>query len=85
VKYRSPIIVAPVGVQGIVHPDAEIASTKAAAKVGVTYCTSTAATRTMEQIAEANGDGHRWFQLYWYVKTACPQSFLSLISTNVIL
>lgn len=65
VNYRSPIIVAPVGVQGIVHPDAEIASTRAAAKLGVTYCTSTAATRTIEQIAEANGDGHRWYQLYW--------------------
>ncbi|KAI0698139.1 oxidoreductase [Cytidiella melzeri] len=76
VNYRSPVIVAPVGVQGIVHPDAEIASTQAAAKLGVTYCTSTAATRTLEQIAEANGDGHRWFQLYWPVDRDITESLL---------
>jgi isopentenyl diphosphate isomerase/L-lactate dehydrogenase-like FMN-dependent dehydrogenase len=26
---------------------------------------SSAATRTIEQVAEANGDGSRWYQLYW--------------------
>ncbi|KAI0088638.1 oxidoreductase [Irpex rosettiformis] len=77
VDHRSPIIVAPVGVQGIVHPDAEIASTRAAAKLGVTYCTSTAATRTIEQIAEANGDGHRWYQLYWPVDKDITVSLLN--------
>lgn len=62
---RSPLIVAPIGVQGIVHADGEIATAKAAANVGVTYVMSTAATRTIEAIGEANGSGHRWYQLYW--------------------
>jgi lactate 2-monooxygenase len=26
---------------------------------------STAATRSIEQVAKANGDGDRWYQLYW--------------------
>ena len=26
---------------------------------------STAASATIEEVAEANGDGNRWFQLYW--------------------
>ncbi|KAI0345557.1 FMN-dependent alpha-hydroxy acid dehydrogenase [Trametopsis cervina] len=76
VQYRSPIIVSPVGVQGIVHPDAEIATTKAAAKLGIPYCMSTAATRTIEAVAEANGDGHRWYQLYWPVSEDITESLL---------
>ena len=63
--YRSPLIVAPIGVQGIVHPDGEIATAGAAKEVGVTYVMSTASTRTIEAVAEANGSGHRWYQLYW--------------------
>jgi lactate 2-monooxygenase len=49
------------------HPDGEIASSKAAANVGVTYIMSTASTRTIEDVAAANGSGHRWYQLYWSV------------------
>ena len=65
VTHRSPLLVAPVGVQGIVHPDGEIATAQAARAVGVPYIMITAATRTIEAVAEANGDGHRWYQLYW--------------------
>jgi isopentenyl diphosphate isomerase/L-lactate dehydrogenase-like FMN-dependent dehydrogenase len=28
---------------------------------------STASTRSIEVVAKANNDGHRWYQLYWYV------------------
>ncbi len=28
---------------------------------------STASSRSIEAVAKANGDGHRWYQLYWYV------------------
>lgn len=65
VKYASPVLMAPIGVAGIVHADAELASARAAKKVGVPYILSTASSRPMEEVAEANGDGQRWFQLYW--------------------
>ncbi|KAI0258412.1 FMN-dependent alpha-hydroxy acid dehydrogenase [Gloeopeniophorella convolvens] len=65
VKLRSPLIIAPVGVQGILHPDGEFATARAAAKLGVPYTLSTASTRSLEAVAKANGDGHRWYQLYW--------------------
>ncbi|KAI0292446.1 FMN-dependent alpha-hydroxy acid dehydrogenase [Russula brevipes] len=65
VKLSSPIIVAPVGVQGIVHKDGELATASAAANVGVTFTMSTASSRSIEAVANANGDGHRWYQLYW--------------------
>lgn len=47
------------------HPDGDIATAKAARNVGVTFTMSTAATRTIEAVAQANGQGHRWYQLYW--------------------
>ncbi|KAF4987210.1 hypothetical protein FGRMN_10483 [Fusarium graminum] len=63
--YKSPLVVAPIGVQSILHPDAEEATSRACHNVGVPMVLSTAATRTIEQVASANADGDRWFQLYW--------------------
>lgn len=64
-KYKTPILVAPVGVQNIMHPDAEEATAKACKNLQVPMILSTAATRTIEQVAQASGDGNRWYQLYW--------------------
>jgi lactate 2-monooxygenase len=61
----APVLLAPVGVQSILHPDGELASARAAASVGVPYVASTAASHTLEDIAAALGDGPRWYQLYW--------------------
>jgi lactate 2-monooxygenase len=32
----------------------------------VPFVMSTASSRSIEAVGKANGDGHRWFQLYWY-------------------
>ena len=61
----APVLLAPVGVQTIVHPDGELASARGAAALGLPVVASTAADRSLEQIAEAAGDTPRWFQLYW--------------------
>ncbi|KAJ4333404.1 hypothetical protein N0V95_009430 [Ascochyta clinopodiicola] len=63
--YKSPILIAPIGVQEIVHQDAEEATARAARAAKVPMILSTAATRSIEQVAKANGDGDRWYQLYW--------------------
>lgn len=47
------------------HADAEEATAKACLATSTTMILSTAATRTIEQVASANGNGHRWYQLYW--------------------
>jgi lactate 2-monooxygenase len=52
-------------VQKIMHKDAESATASACQNLGIPMILSTAATRTIEQVAEANGDGLRWYQLYW--------------------
>jgi lactate 2-monooxygenase len=64
-KMPAPLMLAPIGVQSIVHPDGELATARAAAELGVPAILSTASSYTIEQVAEAMGDAPRWFQLYW--------------------
>jgi lactate 2-monooxygenase len=62
----APLMLAPIGVQAIVHEQGELATARAAAAVGVPMIASTAAHFTLEEIAEAGGpQAPRWFQLYW--------------------
>jgi isopentenyl diphosphate isomerase/L-lactate dehydrogenase-like FMN-dependent dehydrogenase len=68
VRWPAPIGLSPVGVQGIVHADAEKAVARAAASLGLTMALSTVSTFTLEDVADAGasaGDAERWFQLYW--------------------
>jgi isopentenyl diphosphate isomerase/L-lactate dehydrogenase-like FMN-dependent dehydrogenase len=64
-RLPAPLLLAPIGVHGIVHDEGEEATARAAAGLGLPLIVSSAATRTVEQIAEAGGDGPRWYQLYW--------------------
>ncbi|MGH3753782.1 MAG: lactate 2-monooxygenase [Pseudonocardiaceae bacterium] len=61
----APVLTAPVGVLGMVHPDAECGVTRAAAALGLTSVLSTASSTTVEDVAAAAPDAHRWYQLYW--------------------
>jgi lactate 2-monooxygenase len=63
--YETPIFVAPVGVQAVYHKDCEVGTAEAAAELGVPFILSTAASSSIEEIAKANGNGRRWYQLYW--------------------
>ena len=73
----APVLLGPVGVQTLAHPEGELASARAAAALGLTYVHSTQAGHSIEQAAEANGDGQRWFQLYWPTHDELCESFLS--------
>jgi isopentenyl diphosphate isomerase/L-lactate dehydrogenase-like FMN-dependent dehydrogenase len=65
-ELAAPIVLAPVGVQSIIHPDGELAVARAAAAEDQVMVASTASSFTLEEIAEAGGpDASRWFQLYW--------------------
>jgi lactate 2-monooxygenase len=64
-KLEVPVLLAPIGVQSIIHPDAEVGTARAAAALGIPYVHSGAATQSIEQVAEAMGTATRWFQLYW--------------------
>lgn len=75
-EYPTPCLVAPVGVQSIFHEDKETGVAEIAAEIGVPYILSTASSSTIEEVAKANGDGHRWFQLYWPHDEAITESML---------
>lgn len=60
-----PILLAPTGFQALFHPEAELATARAAAEAGALMVVSTLSSRPMEEVAEAGGD-RRWFQLYAY-------------------
>ena len=60
-----PMLLAPIGALGIVHPAADVAVAEAAAEHGVPYIFSNQASRSMEDCAAVMGASPRWFQLYW--------------------
>lgn len=64
-RFAAPVMLAPIGVLSIAHPDAEVAVARAAASLGIPFMLSTASTRPMEEVAQAAGSSPRWFQLYW--------------------
>jgi lactate 2-monooxygenase len=72
----APLMLGPIGVQSIIHPDGELATARAAAELGVPSILSTASSYTIEQVAEAMGDAPRWFQLYWPNDPELAASFL---------
>jgi len=59
----APFLLAPIGVLSIAHVDAEVAVGRAAASSGVPMILSSAATNSLDDVAETNAP--RWFQLYW--------------------
>ncbi len=75
-QLAAPIMLGPVGVLKLAHPEGEVAVARAAAAAGVPMIMSTAASCTIEEVAKANGDGQRWFQFYWPKDRDIAASFL---------
>jgi L-lactate dehydrogenase (cytochrome) len=72
----APVLLGPIGVLSILHPEGERAVARAAASCGLTMVLSTAASYSMEEVAEAGGEGPRWYQLYWPKDREMAVSFL---------
>jgi isopentenyl diphosphate isomerase/L-lactate dehydrogenase-like FMN-dependent dehydrogenase len=64
-RLGAPLLLAPIGVQSILHAEAEVAVARAASSVELPLVLSTVSSRSLEEIAEVMGDAPRWFQLYW--------------------
>jgi lactate 2-monooxygenase len=60
-----PLLLAPVGVQSIIHDEGELATARGAAATNTPVVLSTAASNSIEEVADAMGDVPRWYQLYW--------------------
>ena len=70
----APFLLAPVGVLSIAHESAEVGAARAAASSGVPLVLSSAATNSIEEIAETAAP--RWFQLYWVNDREICESFV---------
>lgn len=60
-----PFLLAPIGVQSIIHKDAELAVARAARSFNVPLVLSTASSTRLEDVAQTLEQTPRWFQLYW--------------------
>lgn len=88
-KYSAPFGIAPVGLTGLMWPEAEIILAKAAKKYNIPFSLSTVATETPEAVGPHMGD-MGWFQLYpprekelrkAFVERAWKNGFRTLIIT----
>jgi isopentenyl diphosphate isomerase/L-lactate dehydrogenase-like FMN-dependent dehydrogenase len=75
-RFPTPVLLAPIGVQSILHRKGELAVARAARSLGVPIILSTVASYTMEDVADEMGDAPRWFQLYWPNNSDLAASFL---------
>jgi L-lactate dehydrogenase (cytochrome) len=70
----APFFLAPIGVLSIAHESAEVGAAAASASSGVPLLLSSAATHSIEQVAETGAP--RWFQLYWANDREICESFV---------
>ena len=84
-----PMITCPMGAQGMIHIDAEVATARGTGMAGTLYVSSGAATKPMEDIAKATA-GPKWFQIYmnkdieinrWLVQRAKAAGFSAVVLT----
>jgi L-lactate dehydrogenase (cytochrome) len=73
--YDAPFGVSPIGLQGLVWPNAPEILAKAAVKHNIPFTLSTVSTSSVERIAEIT-DGKAWFQLYHPAENALRDDIL---------
>jgi 4-hydroxymandelate oxidase len=59
-----PVLLAPTAIQGLAHPEGEVASARGAAAAGACLVLSSLATSPLEEVAGAAPGAPRWMQVY---------------------
>lgn len=80
-RHAAPLLLAPIGVLEMVHPQADLAVARAAAAEGVGFVFSNQASVPMDKTAAAMGAAPRWFQLYWSSDDAFVRSLVRRAET----
>ncbi len=75
-KLPAPLVMAPIGVQSLAHPDGELETARAARQLKLPFCYSSASTQSPEDVAAVAGEGAKWFQLYWPQDREITRSFV---------
>ena len=79
-KYSAPFGISPIGLQGLMWPNAPEILAKAAAKNNVPYILSTVSTSSIERIADVS-NGEAWFQLYHPTEDRLRDDILNRLKT----
>src|SRR4051794_12131891 len=86
----APVLVAPVALQKLAHPDGEAATARAAAAAGTIMVLSTSATMRPAPVAAAADGAPQWFQIYVFrdrgvtqalIDEACASGYSALVLT----
>jgi 4-hydroxymandelate oxidase len=72
-----PILIAPLALQRLAHPDGELATARAAAAAGTIMCLSTAATARPAEVAAAAPGAPRWFQVYVFAERSLTEELIA--------
>jgi len=80
-KVKAPIVLAPIGILGMFHPEGAIGSTKAAKHKGLAAITSTVTNNSYKTIAETAGH-QPWFQLYPTTNTTARNTLVKRAEDN---
>jgi len=87
----APLVIAPTGLNGMLHPEGDIALARAAARFGIPYSLSTVSTSRIEDVGVHAAGGRLWMQLYLFkdrgigqdiMKRAAAAGFEALIFTT---
>ncbi len=70
-----PVLVPPMGLQRIVHPEGEVEMARGVAAAGTIMCVSTVSTRSPAEIAATGVE--RWFQLYLFEDRAITDDLVA--------
>jgi isopentenyl diphosphate isomerase/L-lactate dehydrogenase-like FMN-dependent dehydrogenase len=65
IKLPTPVLLGPVGVLSIAHPEGEFAVARVAKALQVPQIVSTVSSKPIEEIGAIHGAHPHWFQLYW--------------------
>jgi L-lactate dehydrogenase (cytochrome) len=74
-RYDAPVGISPIGLQGLMWPNASEILAKSAVKHNIPFILSTVATSSIERIADVT-DSKFWFQLYHPAKTSMRDDML---------
>ena len=69
-----PLIIGPTGLSGLLWPDGELATARAAAAAGIPYCLSHGSTCTIEELAGI-GVTPRWMQVFMFTDRGLTRAF----------
>ncbi|MBV9316604.1 MAG: alpha-hydroxy-acid oxidizing protein [Gammaproteobacteria bacterium] len=72
---NAPLVIAPTGLNGLLHRDGDVILARAAAQLGIPYTLSTVSTTLLEEVASRAG-GRLWMQLYVVKERAVPREIM---------